>query len=103
MNVVVNQSFASPGQMGGGGRGVAGAADRAGCRCCRHTGSREFVQSVTGSGWKAAYFTAALGLQIGFVGAVGMLATFFVERVLPRGKRLLQIAIPPVVVVGWRS
>lgn len=60
----------------------------------------EFVQSVTGVGWKAAYFLAALGLQIGFYGAVGMLATFFVERGATARKRLLQIAILPVVVVG---
>jgi len=30
----------------------------------------EIVQSVLGVGWKAAYFVAAVGLQIGFYGGV---------------------------------
>ena len=51
-----------------------------------------------GVGWKAAYFRRRWDCRL-VLWAVGMLATFFVERGAAR-KRLLQIAILPVVVVG---
>jgi hypothetical protein len=60
----------------------------------------EAVQSMLGVGWKAAYLVAAVGLQIGFYGSLGVLATFSVTRATTLQGRLLQIGVVPVVVVG---
>jgi hypothetical protein len=60
----------------------------------------EAVQSTLGVGWKAAYLVAAIGLQIGFYGSLGVLAALAVKRAPMWPARLLQMAIVPLVVAG---
>jgi len=60
----------------------------------------EFVQSVLGIGWKAAYLAAAVGLQVGFYGSLGVLAALAVNRAPTLRGRWLQIVVMPLVVVG---
>ena len=60
----------------------------------------EAVQSMLGVGWKAAYLAAAVGLQIGFYGSLGVLAAFSVNGASTLRGRLLQIGVVPVAVVG---
>src|SRR5688572_21851781 len=59
----------------------------------------EAVQSALGVGWKAAYFVAALGLQIGFYGSLGVLAVLAVNPAPTLRGRLVQIVVVPLVVV----
>jgi hypothetical protein len=47
-----------------------------------------------------AYLVAAVGLQIGFYGSLGVVATLAVSRAPTRRGRLLQIMVVPLVVVG---
>ncbi|HEX4793207.1 MAG TPA: hypothetical protein VH370_05415 [Humisphaera sp.] len=58
------------------------------------------AQSVLGIGWAKAYFVAAIGLQTVFYGALGVLAAFAVNPAPTPRRRLLQIGILPLVVVG---
>ena len=58
-----------------------------------------FLQNSLGLGWKAAYLLAAVGLQIVFYGAVGVLATFTLNPKPTFRGRVLQIVLTPVVVI----
>src|SRR5262245_35198371 len=60
----------------------------------------EVVQSVLGVGWKAAYLLAAVGLQTGFYGSLGVLAALAVPPAPTLRGQLLQIGVGPLVVVG---
>lgn len=60
----------------------------------------EAVQAAAGLGWSTAYLVAAVGLQIGFYGSLGLLAALALERAASPRSRLLQIALVPLVVVG---
>src|SRR5687768_15154874 len=60
----------------------------------------EAVLSMFGVGWKAAYLLAAVGLQIGFYGSLGVLAALAVSRAPTLRGQLLQIGVVPLVVVG---
>ena len=58
------------------------------------------VQSLLRVGWATAYLVAAVGLQIGFYGSLGVLAAFAVVPAPTARGRLLQIAIVPLLMVG---
>ena len=60
----------------------------------------EAVQSATGAGWKMAYLVAAVGLQVAFYVSLGLLAAFAVNRAATACRRLLQVLLVPLVVVG---
>jgi hypothetical protein len=58
------------------------------------------VQSLLGISWTAGYLVATVGLQIGFYGSLGLLAAFAVAPAPTLRRRLLQIGMLPLVVVG---
>jgi hypothetical protein len=58
------------------------------------------VQSALGLSWKAAYLVAAIGLQAGFHGSLGVLAAFALRRAPTLRGRAIQILTAPLVVVG---
>jgi hypothetical protein len=58
------------------------------------------VQSLVGVGWTAAYLVAAVGLQIGFYGSLGLLAAFGVVPAPTARGRFIQIGVVPLIVVG---
>src|SRR6478736_144428 len=63
-------------------------------------GLTEFLHSVVGLGWKAAYFLSVVGLQIALYGSLGAITAFAAgpgEKAWERWSRLLGL---PVVVVG---
>jgi len=60
----------------------------------------EAMQTLPGINWKMAYLAAAVGLQALFYSAIGMLAAFAVQRAPTLRRRLLQIVMVPLVVVG---
>ena len=55
---------------------------------------------MLGVSWTAGYLVAAVGLQIGFYGSLGVLAAFAVVPATTRRGRLFQIGMVPLVVVG---
>ena len=60
----------------------------------------EAVQSLLGVGWKEAYLVAAVGLQVVFYSSLGVLAALAVDRARRWQKRLGQVMVVPLVVVG---
>jgi len=50
--------------------------------------------------WKAAYLLAAVGVQVGFYGSLGILASFAVRRPHTPRKRLIRIVAVPAVVIA---
>lgn len=55
---------------------------------------------MLGIGWKAAYLASAIAVQIVFYGALGVLASFVMNRAETLGRSLLQLGIAPVAVIS---
>ncbi|HPH45540.1 MAG TPA: hypothetical protein PLJ60_02000 [Chryseolinea sp.] len=60
----------------------------------------EAIQGILGVGWKPAYLAATILLQLGFYGALGIVAAFMVVRAQTVRKRLLQVVLIPIIVIG---
>lgn len=60
----------------------------------------EALQSASGLGWSSSYLVAAVGLQVGFYAALGLLAALALERATTTRGRLLQLALAPLAVVA---
>jgi hypothetical protein len=60
----------------------------------------EAVQWMLGVSWKVAYLVAAAGLQVAFYGSIGLLMALTVNRAPTLRRRLLQIMLAPLVVIG---
>jgi len=60
----------------------------------------EAIQSMLGINWKFAYLAAAVGLQALLYSSIGMLSAFAVQRAPTWRRRLLQIVVVPLAVVG---
>jgi hypothetical protein len=62
-------------------------------------GLAEAVQRALGVQWKWAYLLTAIGLQAGFYGSLGLLASFAVRRPHTPRKRVIRVLLLPLVVV----
>jgi hypothetical protein len=60
----------------------------------------EILQSWLGIGVMAAYFTAVVVIQTSFFASVGIVAALVVNRAATPSRRLVQIAVLPLFVVG---
>jgi len=60
----------------------------------------EAIQRMLGVGWKSAYLAAAILLQLAFYGSVGIVAAFIVKRADSIRRRLLQIILVPIIIIG---
>jgi len=60
----------------------------------------EGLQSATGLEWPEAYLLTALGLQAVFYAALGLLASFAVNRAAGVPMRILQAVLVPLAVMG---
>jgi len=63
-------------------------------------GLAEYVQGALGVPWKWAYLLTAVGLQAGFYGSLGLLASFAVRRPHTPWKRVVRIVLLPVAVIA---
>jgi hypothetical protein len=59
----------------------------------------EAVQRALGVPWAWAYLLTAVGLQAGFYGSLGLLASFSVRRPHTRWKRVLRVVLLPIAVI----
>src|SRR6478609_5542286 len=60
----------------------------------------EAIQKILNLGWKPAYLAATILLELAFYGSLGIVAAFVVKRAETTRRRLLQIIVVPIFVIG---